>query len=1121
MIKRKAVSAILCPFLLLSMVLGLFPGISTAAAGVQLTFDLNAQGQTLTNKFYDLSAWDLNEQWTTKADGQDADYFSSRYPFIKRVQLMIATGGCYIGYPGCNTNRDLFADPSDKTKLNDYKFDSLIQATGNIVKQGLKPYIVTGNVPIKLSSKPVLGPFQVNVRPPADYEQYYNYIKAMGDALVAKFGEEELKSWQWGVVQEYENRDMFLADDESSESTRIAYFKLYDYTVAALQDSIGSANLTVGAHAMAVSPGLWSQLEFIDHVAKGKNYKTGKIGTQIDFLTGSYYDQKPGVGAPASKSLEHTINLLRSRALQNGLTGLKFGIDEGRILQGPDGKDLLSRVVGHSFQAAADARLFKQLQDWNVDWFSMWGMNTEGVWGGADSVSAHIANLSYKMVGGKQLNPVLSGSPAGTGNEVGGVGGFKAEEDKLHLMVYNYNADMNAEAGETPAITIKNIAPASGNTVTVKQWTVDDTHGNFWPAWWSDQASRGLQDGSYNVWSKYSVEVPSSLKNEADREYWYSKEEGYKKRAELASTTRSVAVKGGSLTLYPDMGHHGVVFFEITNAKSTGTAQIVTDDLNDWTRSYAHSDGLIFDTGNAALLGDPSRVMRKGPFPGPGAESVTYKYANMASLSATALFASSSEAISDYKFYASADGEKWTEQFGWKSQDTPINDGLWTKRKYTLGSLPGGTQYVKIEFPAEAAYFYSPQLAQVQIVYANTCACADNSVYADDLNDWSVAHSHTVGLGFDTLNGEALGDPSRVMRTDNVRNSSESITYRFDGMSAASVSALFASGSEPIADFKFFVSADGSKWTEHAKKKTAIHDAPISGKSWTQRLYTLADLPSDTAYLKIEFPKGGKNSWNPQLGRVEIRVKPKPPTELKAATAGMTKIRLSWTASSGAGGYNVYRADSANGVYKKVNDHAVSTTAYEDSGLSAGGTYFYKVTSLNNVGESAPSAAASATTSLFDVVTLTDELNDWSIASSHSSGLQFDTLNADVLGDPSRVMRKETRTEPAESVVYRMNGMTGAFVNGLFASSTEPISDFIFYVSPNGTDWTKLSKQAAVEDKPITSVNWTDRKYALNDLPSGTNYLKIEFPAVAGAFWNPQLSRVELTAKMGATTDKK
>lgn len=1111
---KKLANAMLSAFLLMGLAFGLFPGVSAAAAGAQLTFDLSAQGQTITDKFYDLSAWDLNDQWTAKAGSQNADYFSTKYPFIKRVQLMIATGGCYIGYPGCNTNRDLFADPSDRSTVTDYKFDSLIEAARNIVRQGLKPYIVTGNVPIKLSSDPKLGPFQVNVRPPASYDEYYNYIKALGDALAAEFGKEELKGWQWGVVQEYENRDMFVAEDGTAESTRIAYFKLYDYTVAALQDAIGADNLTIGAHAMAVSPGLWSQLEFIDHVAQGKNYKTGAIGTQIDFLTGSYYDQKPGVPAPASKSLEYTVNLLRSRALADGLTNLKFGIDEGRILQGPDGKDLFSRVVGHSFQAAADARLFKQLQDWNIDWFSMWGMNTEGVWGGADSVSAHIANLSYKMVGDKQINPVLTGSSAGAGNEVGGIGGYNGAENKLHLMVYNYNADMNATAGETPAVTIRNVAPASGDTVTVKQWLVDDKHGNFWPAWWADQATRGLTDSSYNMWSKFSVEVPTTLVNQADRDYWYSKESGYEQLAELKPVTRTVSVGANhTLTLYPEVGHHGVVFYEITNAKSTADAIIVTDKLDDWSKSDAHSAGLVFDTGNAALLGDPSRVMRQAAAPdSDSGEYVIYRYPGIIGFSATGLFASSNERISDYKFYTSPDGSSWNEQLGWKSQDTPINDNLWTKRQYTLGSVPAGTQYIKIRFPVQQAYFYNPQLSQVQISYANPCACSDHSIYADDLNDWSIASSHTSGLDFDSVNGELLGDPSRVMRTGNDKNAAESVTYRFEGMAIATVSGLLAPSSEPMADFKFYTSVDGNKWSEYSKKQAVVEDTPIGSGSWTRRAYTLARLPEGAVYLKIEFPKGGKNVGNPQLGRVEIRVKPQPPTGLTASADGATKIRLNWSPSSGATGYNVYRAASANGEFQKVSASSVPAATYLDTGLSPGKTYYYKVTASNSVGESAPSAAASATTALYDTVTIADELNDWSIAFSHSSGLQFDTLNGEVLGDPSRVMRKETRTEPAEAVVYKMDGMTGASVNGLFASSSEPISDFKFYTSADGTVWAPF-EGAGIADTPITSVNWTNRKYTLDGLPSGTNYLKIEFPAIGGLFWNPQLSRVETLSR--------
>jgi len=714
-------TALLSSFLISSLLLGLFPHKTTADAGIRLSFDMNAQGQLITSKFYDLSAWDLNEHWTSQADKQDASYMSSCYPFLKRVQLMIATGGCYIGYPGCSTNRDLFANPADRAKLDEYKFDALLQATGNIVKQGLKPYIVTGNVPIKLSSNPVLGPFQVNVRPPADYNAYYNYIKAMGDALVAKFGKEELKDWQFGVVQEYENRDMYVADDEMPESSRIAYYKLYDYTVAALQDSIGEANLTIGAHAMAVSPGLWSPLGFIDHVAKGVNYKTGKVGTQINFLTGSYYDQQPGVAAPASKTLADTVNFMRDRAFAAGLTDLKFGIDEGRILQGPDGKELMSRVVGHSFQAAADARLFAQLQDLNVDWYSMWGMNTEGTWGGVDSVSAHIANLSYKMVGGKQIKPVLTGSAAGSGNELGGIGGYHAADNKLQLMVYNYNTDMNAAKGEKPAITINNIAPLSGTTVKVRQWIIDDDHGNFWPLWWSDQSARGITDESYPFWSRFSVEVPTALGKKEDRDFWYSREAAYKKKAELTVIESNVTVQGGSLTLVPDMKHHGVVFYEIAGAKSTGAPQTVTDDLNDWSLAFSHSDGLVFDTGNADLLGDKSRVMRKAPFASPNAESVVYSFAdtNIISLSIAALYASSNEPISNFSFYSSPNGKTWTKYHSWKSSDTLINSNMWTKRVYTLGSLPADTRYVKIEFPAEEAYFYSPQLSNVSITYTS------------------------------------------------------------------------------------------------------------------------------------------------------------------------------------------------------------------------------------------------------------------------------------------------------------------------------------------------------------------------------------------------------------------
>ncbi|HEY7424670.1 MAG TPA: fibronectin type III domain-containing protein, partial [Gemmataceae bacterium] len=86
---------------------------------------------------------------------------------------------------------------------------------------------------------------------------------------------------------------------------------------------------------------------------------------------------------------------------------------------------------------------------------------------------------------------------------------------------------------------------------------------------------------------------------------------------------------------------------------------------------------------------------------------------------------------------------------------------------------------------------------------------------------------------------------------------------------------------------------------------------------------------------------------------------PAAPTGL-TATAGPGQVALSWTASSGAASYNIYRGTSSGGETKIAS--GVTTTAYSDSGLSAGTTYFYEVTAVNSVGESGLSNEASATT---------------------------------------------------------------------------------------------------------------------------------------------------------------
>ncbi len=93
---------------------------------------------------------------------------------------------------------------------------------------------------------------------------------------------------------------------------------------------------------------------------------------------------------------------------------------------------------------------------------------------------------------------------------------------------------------------------------------------------------------------------------------------------------------------------------------------------------------------------------------------------------------------------------------------------------------------------------------------------------------------------------------------------------------------------------------------------------------------------------------------------------PSTPSNLNATANGSTAINLSWTAVSGATGYDLYRGTSADGTFALVGSEPTvssgSTVTYADSGLTAGTTYFYKITSLNADGESAPSAAVQVAT---------------------------------------------------------------------------------------------------------------------------------------------------------------
>ena len=109
-----------------------------------------------------------------------------------------------------------------------------------------------------------------------------------------------------------------------------------------------------------------------------------------------------------------------------------------------------------------------------------------------------------------------------------------------------------------------------------------------------------------------------------------------------------------------------------------------------------------------------------------------------------------------------------------------------------------------------------------------------------------------------------------------------------------------------------------------------------------------------TYYYKVTaINDSGESAFSNTVSGQNKAVTPKPSAPVvkigNSATSG--KPMLTWDAVDGATSYKVYRATSQNGPCRLLG--SVTTTTYVNTGAKDGVTYYYKVTAINDSGESA------------------------------------------------------------------------------------------------------------------------------------------------------------------------
>jgi len=523
------------------------------AYNYNLTIDAtNAEG-IIPNVVSNINVWDMNRDFVKHPKVQ-SEY--NIFDFVEYVQFMTATGG--------NKSRDLFKDPSDKSVLDDYDFSSLIEGCHSVLELGAKPHIKFGNVPSKFTKDYSIDVFGVNVFSPEDYKQYYTYIRAIVEALVAEFGKEELLSWHYGVFTEYENKDWFQGADRTPESAAEEFCKIYDWTVQALIDVIGKDGLYVGAHSMTVTEGLWDERIFIKHCADGTNWANGGKGSHITYLSASFYDYKPGLFT-AGFDLPHTILHLKDAAESYGLKGLAYGVDEGRILGATKGAvqhDLYSRTTGYTYMAAYDARLYTQMINVGGSYFSSWEYLTKNNFEGNPSVCYHVASNIAGLAGMTKAAVACEDVAAIENAEIGALAGVDPATGKTMVMVYNFKNDIAYADTATVKLTIKTPLKSGIHAITLNKIN-DDC--NYYDEWVQDRKEFGITDEMFNWSPDDGCCVAAYMNNpEAKAKFEELDATKYAELSKLVPKTGNVRIdRDGIVSLRCPLGGNNVWFIEI------------------------------------------------------------------------------------------------------------------------------------------------------------------------------------------------------------------------------------------------------------------------------------------------------------------------------------------------------------------------------------------------------------------------------------------------------------------------------------------------------------------------------------------------------------------------------
>jgi len=486
--------------------------LSAAALSAQQVVTIKVDASRQIGHFEPVWAWVGHDEpnYTYSDDGRDLltklAQLSS-YPVHDRTHNLLTSGDGTPALKWGSTNaftRDASGKPVYDWAILDRIFDTY-QATG------VTPFVEIGFMPESLSVHP--QPYQHRwpkdfdtgwAYPPKSYDEWSELVYSWVRHMVDRYGASEVAKWEWEVWNE---PDIFYWHGTEDE-----YFKLYDYTVAAVRHALPSAR--VGGPA-STGPGSEHAAkflrDFLEHCANGQNYVTGKKGAPLDFI--SFHAKGKASSVDGHVQLDIGANL---RDIDAGFAIIeKFPTLRQLpvVLSESDPEScaacdatshpentyrLTSQYASYETELIHGSLALAQRHHIKVEGSIAWAFTFPGqpLFAGLRAFTTNGIDLpllnAYRLfgqmkgerlvaqsTGARDLSDILHSSVR-TNSDVNVIATHKSH--RVNILVWNYHDDAGQSTPAEIALKIDGL-PRDVSQVLLEHWRVDHDHSNAYTAW--------------------------------------------------------------------------------------------------------------------------------------------------------------------------------------------------------------------------------------------------------------------------------------------------------------------------------------------------------------------------------------------------------------------------------------------------------------------------------------------------------------------------------------------------------------------------------------------------------------------------------------------------------------